>query len=279
MLRLAQVLRFRRKRRTRVEGRRRWGVFGLIAAGAITLAAGFVAIALALTLSDLAASLPPVDDLARIFGAPGREAFRPARFYDRTGEALLFEFSNPAAETRRWIYLEPDGPIDLPAHAVQALLIALDADFWSHPGYHRSDAVGSIADYLFAPRSQDGSPTLTQRLAVAQLAPLEMNDGVAAARVQAILLAAEITRRYPREQILEWYLNSADFGHQAFGIDSAALVYFGKHASDLSLAESAMLASIPLDPSRNPLDQPAEALAAQRSAGRRSTPALITTNS
>jgi membrane peptidoglycan carboxypeptidase len=265
MLRLAQVLRFRRKRRTRVEGRRRWGVFGLIAAGAITLAAGFVAIALALTLSDLAASLPPVDDLARIFGAPGREAFRPARFYDRTGEALLFEFSNPAAETRRWIYLEPDGPIDLPAHAVQALLIALDADFWSHPGYHRSDAVGSIADYLFAPRSQDGSPTLTQRLAVAQLAPLEMNDGVAAARVQAILLAAEITRRYPREQILEWYLNSADFGHQAFGIDSAALVYFGKHASDLSLAESAMLASIPLDPSRNPLDQPAEALAAQRS--------------
>jgi membrane carboxypeptidase/penicillin-binding protein len=262
---LAQVMRFRRERRARVKGRRRWGLFGLITAGAITLAAGFVAIALALTLSDLAASLPPVDDLERIFGAPGREAFRPVRVYDRTGDGLLFEFSNPAAETRRWIYLEPDGPIDLPGYAVQALITALDEDFWTHPGYRRAEAAAAIADYLFAPTAQAGSPTLTQRLAGAQLTPLELSGGAAAARVQAILLAAEITRRYPREQILEWYLNSANFGHQAYGIDSAALVYFGKHASDLSLGESAVLAPIPLDPGRNPLDQPAEAVAAQRS--------------
>jgi membrane peptidoglycan carboxypeptidase len=70
------------------------------------------------------------------------------------------------------------------------------------------------------------------------------------------LLAAEITRRYPREQILEWYLNSADFGQRSYGIDAAALTYFGKHASDLSLAESALLASIPLNPADNPVAEP-----------------------
>ena len=228
------------------------------------MAAGTIAVGLALTFSDLTAALPPVDDLERIFGASGRELFRPVRFYDRDGERVLFEFINPAADDRRWIYLEPDGPIDLPDFALQAFLAALDEDFWNHPGYHRSDAAGAIAAYLFAPGAVDGTLTITERLAQAQLAPLTRDGNAAAARVQAILLAAEITRRYPREQILEWYLNSADFGRRAFGIDAASLVYFGKHASDLTLAESALLASIPLNTDRNPFDDPAAAGTAQR---------------
>jgi membrane peptidoglycan carboxypeptidase len=265
MPQLAQVLRTRRERRLRAHSQHRWGVLGVVAAGAVTLAVGLIVIALALTFSDLAASLPPVDDLERIFGGAGREAFRPARFYDRSGEILLFETINPAAEGRRWIYLEPDGPIDLPAYALQAFLVALDQDFWNHPGYHRADAVTAIADYLFTPGTVEGTLTITQRLARAQLSPLSLDENPAAGQVQSILLAAEITRRYPREQILEWYLNSADFGQGAFGIDAAALVYFGKHASDLTLAESALLASIPLDPAANPLDQPQAARDAQQS--------------
>ncbi|MEE9216284.1 MAG: transglycosylase domain-containing protein, partial [Anaerolineales bacterium] len=65
--------------------------------------------------------------------------------------------------------------------------------------------------------------------------------------VQRALLAAELTRRYPKEQVLAWYLNSADYGDAAFGIDSAALVHYGKHADELSLGESVSLAAM-LDP-------------------------------
>jgi membrane peptidoglycan carboxypeptidase len=72
-------------------------------------------------------------------------------------------------------------------------------------------------------------------------------------------LAADLTRRYPKDQVLEWYLNTADYGNLAYGIDAAALTYFGKHAGDLSLAEAALLAGIPLHPSTNPTEAPEQA--------------------
>ncbi|MBZ0290395.1 MAG: transglycosylase domain-containing protein, partial [Anaerolineae bacterium] len=61
-------------------------------------------------------------------------------------------------------------------------------------------------------------------------------------------------RRYTPEQILEWHLNTNYYGSQAYGIDSAADIYFGKRAKDLTLDEAAMLAAIPLAPQYNPFD-------------------------
>src|SRR3989304_2468277 len=75
--------------------------------------------------------------------------------------------------------------------------------------------------------------------------------------------AADLTPRFAKAQILEWYLNTADYGNQAYGIDAAALTYFGKHAGELSLAEATLLAGIPLHPSTNPTEAPAEAEALQ----------------
>jgi len=223
----------------------------------ISFLAGLAVLGLALTFANLAAALPPVHDLERSFGPSGREAFRPVRFYDRDQGQLLFEWLHPSASSRRWIYLDPEGPIDLPSYSLQAILIAQDQGFWSHPGYLPAQALAAITDYLFGSQGDAANMTITERLAQAQLAPLYSGgENPGAARVQTVLLAAEITRRYPREQILEWYLNSADFGNQAYGIDAAALVYFDKHASDLTLAESTMLASIPLAPELNPVDQP-----------------------
>jgi len=71
-------------------------------------------------------------------------------------------------------------------------------------------------------------------------------------------LAMEITRLYPgregKDQILEWYLNTSFYGRSYNGVEAAARGYFGKSVSDLSLAEAAMLALTPQNPSRNPLD-------------------------
>jgi membrane peptidoglycan carboxypeptidase len=77
-------------------------------------------------------------------------------------------------------------------------------------------------------------------------------------QARMLLLGQELSRRYSKTQILEWFVNSTDFGHDIFGLDAAALVYLGKHASDLSLGESAVLAPIILQPSINPFSAPEE---------------------
>jgi membrane peptidoglycan carboxypeptidase len=73
------------------------------------------------------------------------------------------------------------------------------------------------------------------------------------------VLAIEITNRYPKEKVLEWYLNYNFYGNLAYGIEAASQVYFGKSARDLTLAEAAMLAPIPQFPALNPIDSPEEA--------------------
>ncbi len=70
------------------------------------------------------------------------------------------------------------------------------------------------------------------------------------------LLALQLTARYGKPQVLTWYLNSANYGRLAFGAEAAARVYFGKPASELTLAESAILAATAEAPALNPLDAP-----------------------
>src|SRR6185503_7013034 len=74
------------------------------------------------------------------------------------------------------------------------------------------------------------------------------------------ILAAQITAQYGRTQILEWYLNSANFGRYALGAEAAAQLYFGKSAAQLTTAESAILAAVSDSPSLNPYDAPQTAL-------------------
>ena len=61
-------------------------------------------------------------------------------------------------------------------------------------------------------------------------------------KIKEAILALEISRLYSKDQILEWYLNTNYYGNWAIGVEAAAQVYFGKHAQELSLAESTMLA-------------------------------------
>ncbi len=73
------------------------------------------------------------------------------------------------------------------------------------------------------------------------------------------VIMLELQRRFSREELLAWFLNTALYGNGAYGIEAAAQTYFGKRAVDLSLAEAAALAGIPDSPSVNPFDQPGEA--------------------
>ncbi|NJN80475.1 MAG: hypothetical protein HC797_08375 [Anaerolineales bacterium] len=90
---------------------------------------------------------------------------------------------------------------------------------------------------------------MTQQLARALLlSPEERAQRTYTRKSREIILAAEITRRYSKDEILELYLNEIYYGNLAYGIEAAAETYFGKTAKDLTLAEAAFLAGLPQSP-------------------------------
>ena len=81
-------------------------------------------------------------------------------------------------------------------------------------------------------------------------------------KVREILLAVELEKKYTKEQILEYYVNSAYFANRCYGIEAAAKKYFSKSAAELSLGEAAYLCAIPNAPSYyDPLEHEEHALA------------------
>lgn len=230
----------------------------------VSILAGAFGFAMALTYAELTRGLPPIEDMEEIFGPIGREMFRPIQFYDRKGETVLLELIHPSAQERRWYHLDPTGPITLPAHSVWATTAIQDETFWTSPGYESGDAFTRLVSFMLGQEVNPSNQSITQRLVSSTLLPLTTDERSALVLdLRSTVMAARLTDLYPKERILEWYINTAFYGHYAYGIDSAALVYFGKHASELSLAESAMLAHLPLRPDLNPIDTPVAARAWQ----------------
>jgi len=200
----------------------------------------------ALTYADLTRDLPSVEILPRLLNPPDGLLLQPTRIYDRTGQNLLVTFA-PDPSPRGYLPLNEKNPNHIPAPLAEAIVALADPGFWKHSGY----ALDGWQD-------PDLHPTLAQRL-VSDL--LLFNEPPSPRRaLRERILAAQITTQYGRAQILEWYLNSADFGHYAFGVEAASQLYFGKSAGELNLAESAILAAVSEAPSLNPLDAPQAAL-------------------
>ena len=202
----------------------------------------------ALTYANLTRDLPSVEILPRLLNPPDGLLLQPTRIYDRSGQNLLVTFA-PDPSPRGYLPLNEKNPQHIPAPLADAIVALTDPGFWRHSGYATSGW-------------QDPSlhPTLAQRL-VSDLLLFDEPPTIRRALRERIL-AAQITAQYGRSQILEWYLNSADFGHYAFGVEAASQLYFGKSASELDLAEDAILAGVSQSPSLNPLD--ASQIAIQR---------------
>lgn len=216
----------------------------------------------ALVFEELTRVLPSVEEMEAHFGTGEHPAFQPLRIYDRDRRILLYEARNPASEGNRWTHIT-NGEASLPNHVIQATLAAVDDTFWENPGYQPRSFVRSL--FQGGPEGVIASKTLTQRLVESQLLPIA-TDGYlpTSAGARSVLLAMELNRRYGKVQILEWFLNSADYGRMAYGVDAAALVYFGEHAEDLSLAQSAMLAGFLIRTASDPLEDLPQAVQEQR---------------
>lgn len=199
-------------------------------------------IGLTLAYTDLTRDLPPPEELAALLEPPGGVLLQPTQLFDRSGAHVIKTLEDPRASGRKYLSLEDPQTEHLPASLVDATIATLEPDFRSSPGYSL-DGVG-----------QGKHPTLAQRL-VSDL--LLWNEPVSLRRdLRERLLAAQITARYGRNKVLEWYLNSANYGRFNYGADAAARAYFDKPASQLDLAESAVLAAVAQAPGLNPHDSP-----------------------
>ena len=242
------ILRERRKRRIakhhKEETRTR---NALLSAGMILslLIAALIIIA-AFSYVNLTRDLPSVQILPTLLNPPDGLLLQPTHITDRTGENVIYTFA-PDDSPRRYIPLSDTNPQHLPKSLADAVIARSDPGFWRHAGY----SLTGLSD-------PELHPTLAQRLVFDLLLFNEPPSLQRALRER--ILAAQITAEFGRIQILEWYLNSAHFGRYAFGAEAAAQLYFGKSATQLTTAESAILAGVGNSPSLNPYDAPQTAL-------------------
>lgn len=135
----------------------------------------------------------------------------------------------------------------IPKITQQAIIAIEDKDFYSHPGFSISAIIRSLFENLQGRTLSYGGSTITQQLVKNSLLNPRKDF---LRKAQEIILAQEIERRYTKDEILEMYLNSVYFGEGAFGVEEAANIYFDIPASELNLAQSAMMAAILPSPSK-----------------------------
>ncbi|MCS6772598.1 MAG: transglycosylase domain-containing protein [Anaerolineae bacterium] len=208
------------------------------------------AVAASAVYTSLTRDLPNPDEIVKV-----REDFETTKIYDRRG-TLLYEIIDPTGGDRQWVKLD-----DISPYLICATVAIEDKTFWENQGFDVRGIARAFVANLRGGAVQGGSG-ITQQLVKQVILPPEERAGpkrTTAVKIKEVLLAAEVTRRYSKRDILEWYLNTNFYGNLAYGIEAAARVYFGKSARDLNLAEAAMLAHIPQSPRLNPFNSPNEA--------------------
>jgi penicillin-binding protein 1A len=127
----------------------------------------------------------------------------------------------------------------------EAIVANEDTRFYSHIGVDPIGILRAVWVDIRTGRFAEGGSTITQQLARDMFLTQEQTFG---RKVREALLALIIERKFSKQEILQAYLNQVYFGEGAYGVEAAAQVYFGKHASELDLAESALLAGLPRGP-------------------------------
>jgi penicillin-binding protein 1C len=200
---------------------------------------------------SLTKDLPDPTQVETSFQQANSEFFETTKIYDRTGKTLLYEVIDPRAGDRQWVALN-----QIPALCRQATIAIEDKSFYENPGVDLYGITRAFVSNLQG-KAVQGASSITQQVVKNTLIdPEERYQQTYERKIKEGLLAMEISRRYSKDQILEWYLNSNHYGNLAYGIDAAARVYFGKTVGKLNLGECSMLAAIPQFPAMNPIDNP-----------------------
>ncbi|NTU64291.1 MAG: hypothetical protein HGB05_13040, partial [Chloroflexi bacterium] len=207
---------------------------------------------------SLTADLPDPSQIEAQFTNQNVDFFETTKIYDRTGKNLLYEVIDERTGDRQWVALD-----QIPELCRQATIASEDRSFYENAGFDLRGMGRALVSNLQGGQVQGGS-SITQQVVKNTLIESEqriLREGIEGylRKLRETLLAVEVGRRYPKDQILEWYLNTNNYGNFAYGIQAAAKVYFNKTVDQLNLAECAMLAPIPQFPIQNPIDSPTDA--------------------
>jgi membrane peptidoglycan carboxypeptidase len=182
-------------------------------------------------------------DLPRPEKFSEKNTTQSTKIYDRTQTILLYEIYGE--EKRSWI------PFDqIPEPAKKMAIAAEDKNFYKNRvGIDIEGISRSLLNYLKTKKLNMGGSTIAQQLVRSTFLS---NEKTAERKIREVAMAIELTRRYSKNQILEWYLNQVPFGQNTYGIGAASANYFNKPLSELNLAELATLVSLIQLPSYYP---------------------------
>ena len=142
---------------------------------------------------------------------------------------------------REWAVYE-----EIPKDLINAAIAIEDKRFYEHQGVDWITTVKACANMFFGSSSEFGGSTITQQL-IKNLT--EEDGGTVQRKVLEIFRAQQFERRYDKDVVMEWYLNTIYMGQGCYGVKTAAATYFGKELQDLTTAECASLISITNNPS------------------------------
>src|SRR3954462_15172365 len=237
----------KQRRRQKTGGKARNTVF--IALGVVLAIVGIGAASVLGYVISIAASTPNIDELKPI------NKGATSAVYAANGRLLGYVKSNIVRQP----IIEPEIPQDIR----DATVSIEDSRFYKHHGVDYEGVVRAAMKNLENRKTLQGGSTITQQLVRALYIKDPTRDFKR--KVREAKLASELEDEHPKHWILTSYLNNVPYGtvngETAVGIESAANIYFSKHAKDLTLDESALLAGLPQAPSDyNPFKNPQSAL-------------------
>ncbi len=160
------------------------------------------------------------------------------KIYDRNGILLYEIYGNKGKAT----YIDSDKVAD---YLKKATVAAEDSQFYSHFGIDFRGIIRAVYYDLVKHRIVQGGSTITQQFVKNYyLSPKR----TLSRKIKEAILAIELEMKYSKDKILTMYLNQISYGSNTQGIETASELFFGKHAQNLDLAESALLAALPKAP-------------------------------
>lgn len=180
-------------------------------------------------------------DLPNITDISGDTMEGSIRYYDRTGEHLLWQDYDAVKRI-------PVHTDEISEYIKQATVAIEDQNFYEHGAFDLGGITRAAFHNVFdRGGTLEGGSTITQQ--TVKLSQDWTDDRSIGRKIKELILAVELEREYSKEDILTGYLNLAPYGSIQYGVEAAAQDYFHKPAKDLTLAESALLAAIPKSPS------------------------------
>jgi 1A family penicillin-binding protein len=193
---------------------------------------------LLVSVSALCTILLALRIYAQVLGPPSLAVSKATVFLDRNSHSIGDRF---AEQRRYWVELD-----DMSPFISEAILAVEDQEFYEHQGFDYTRIASALLKDVKAMKKVEGASTITQQYARNLYLT---HDKTWTRKAKEALYAYRMEVFYEKDELLEGYLNTVYFGHGMYGVEAASRFYFGKPSKDLTLAQSALLISIPKGPS------------------------------